>query len=572
MARPEVDSATGISSQGIRGRPSTWTPFGGRMIRRVAPTPPIDVRRADDRFHTRLAWLDSHHSFSFSRHYDPRNVGHGLLLVNNDDIVRAGTGFSTHPHQDMEIVTWVLSGELEHKDSAGQRRRHLPRPGPAHERRHGHLALGDEPVGGRGRPLRADVGAAPTPSGIDPGYEQLDVNAELDKGGLVPIASGPGPRRRHRHPPAGRRAVGRAAARRARRSPSPTPGYAHVFVAAGRVRHGGRRAGRAARPATRCGSPRRALRRWWSTTRREVPRCSSGRWEGRMTTILVAHDGRALPLVEEWPELLHIEPILDVAGDYVLVAGYGVQERVRLHRRATSRCPAPPACCRRARSCSPAPGGRTWCGSGSTGGGNSRCASFDAVAGRDALVPAPRRPAHGPHHWPSTTRARMYVNVHVGRHPAVRRRRAVVGADHRHRRRRPPGGDRARPSRPRAWPPPPGGWRSSDDYGRHLEDHRRRAARHLRPGRRGGRRHGVPVGVGGPRRHQAAVYRRPLHGPRRFGKCRGGLPRARSPATSTPAASPPPASSWWSAPPTAASSARRTAASSGNRSPPACPR
>jgi quercetin 2,3-dioxygenase len=84
-------------------------------------SPTIDVRRAADRFATRLDWLDSHHSFSFSRHYDPANTHHGLLLVNNDDVVRAGTGFSTHPHQDMEIVTWVLDGELEHKDSVGHR-------------------------------------------------------------------------------------------------------------------------------------------------------------------------------------------------------------------------------------------------------------------------------------------------------------------------------------------------------------------------------------------------------------------------------------------------------------------
>src|SRR5262245_44546640 len=81
----------------------------------------VDVRRAGERFHTRTSWLDSHHSFSFSRHYDPRNVNHGLLLVSNDDIVKPGTGCQTHPHEDMEIVTWVLSGELEHKDSVGNK-------------------------------------------------------------------------------------------------------------------------------------------------------------------------------------------------------------------------------------------------------------------------------------------------------------------------------------------------------------------------------------------------------------------------------------------------------------------
>ena len=77
----------------------------------------IDVRRNDERFHTKAGWLDSKHSFSFGRHHDPANTHHGLLLVSNDDWVRAGTGFDTHPHRDMEIVTWVLQGSLEHKDT-----------------------------------------------------------------------------------------------------------------------------------------------------------------------------------------------------------------------------------------------------------------------------------------------------------------------------------------------------------------------------------------------------------------------------------------------------------------------
>ena len=79
----------------------------------------IDVRRAGDRFHTQIDWLDSWHSFSFSNHYDPANTHHGLLLVNNDDVIHAGRGFGTHSHRDMEIVTWVLDGELEHRDSTG---------------------------------------------------------------------------------------------------------------------------------------------------------------------------------------------------------------------------------------------------------------------------------------------------------------------------------------------------------------------------------------------------------------------------------------------------------------------
>jgi redox-sensitive bicupin YhaK (pirin superfamily) len=82
-------------------------------------TPRVDIRRADERFKTAISWLGSKHSFSFGGHYDPANTHHGLLLVNNDDIVRAGSGFETHPHRDMEIVTWVLQGSLVHQDSTG---------------------------------------------------------------------------------------------------------------------------------------------------------------------------------------------------------------------------------------------------------------------------------------------------------------------------------------------------------------------------------------------------------------------------------------------------------------------
>jgi hypothetical protein len=151
----------------------------------------VDVRRAGDRFATRLPWLDSHHSFSFSRHYDPANTHHGLLLVNNDDVVRAGTGFSTHPHEDMEIVTWVLDGELEHKDSVGNRG--LLYPGLA-QRMSAGTGIWHSEMNPRGD---ADVHfvqmwVLPDTERVDPGYEQLDINGELAGGGLVPIASGRG--------------------------------------------------------------------------------------------------------------------------------------------------------------------------------------------------------------------------------------------------------------------------------------------------------------------------------------------------------------------------------------------
>jgi quercetin 2,3-dioxygenase len=82
-------------------------------------SPQVDVRRADERFTTQIGWLDSKHSFSFGSHYDHDNTHHGLLLVNNDDVVTPGFGFETHPHRDMEIVTWVMQGSLVHQDSTG---------------------------------------------------------------------------------------------------------------------------------------------------------------------------------------------------------------------------------------------------------------------------------------------------------------------------------------------------------------------------------------------------------------------------------------------------------------------
>jgi redox-sensitive bicupin YhaK (pirin superfamily) len=153
--------------------------------------PIIDVRRADSRFHTDIGWLDSYHSFSFSSHYDPDNVGHGLLIVNNDDRVRAATGFGTHAHQNMEIVTWVLSGEVEHRDSEGNHG--IIYPGLAQRMSAGsgirHSEMNPSPD--------TDVHflqmwVLPDTEGIAPGYEQLDISEAIASGNLVPIASGQG--------------------------------------------------------------------------------------------------------------------------------------------------------------------------------------------------------------------------------------------------------------------------------------------------------------------------------------------------------------------------------------------
>ena len=154
-------------------------------------TPTIDIRRADTRFKTKMGWLDSKHSFSFGHHYDPQNTHFGLLLVSNDDVVRAGTGFDTHPHRDMEIVTWVLEGELEHKDSQGNRG--LIVPGDAQRMSAGTGILHSEMNYSAKTDVRfVQMWVMPDTKSIAPGYQESHINTVIDSGQLVPIASGQG--------------------------------------------------------------------------------------------------------------------------------------------------------------------------------------------------------------------------------------------------------------------------------------------------------------------------------------------------------------------------------------------
>ncbi|MFZ0324830.1 MAG: pirin family protein [Actinomycetes bacterium] len=157
----------------------------------------VEVRRADQRFVTDFGWLDSKHSFSFGHHYDHANTHHGLLLVNNDDIVVPGTGFETHPHRDMEIVTWVLRGSLVHQDSTGHSG--VIYPGLAQRMSAGRGILHSEKndswrlEGGdtHDDPVHfVQMWVVPDEAGITPGYEQLEIDAELLSGGLVTVASG----------------------------------------------------------------------------------------------------------------------------------------------------------------------------------------------------------------------------------------------------------------------------------------------------------------------------------------------------------------------------------------------
>ncbi len=156
----------------------------------------VDIRRADDRAHTDWGWLDSKHSFSFGGHWDPANTHHGVLMVSNDDIVLPGTGFETHPHRDMEIVTWVVRGSLVHQDSTGHSG--VIYPGLAQRMSAGTGILHSE----KNDSWRLDgqrhdeavhfiqMWVVPDESGVVPGYEQLEIDGELMAGRLVPVASG----------------------------------------------------------------------------------------------------------------------------------------------------------------------------------------------------------------------------------------------------------------------------------------------------------------------------------------------------------------------------------------------
>ena len=163
----------------------------------MTSTPIIDIRRAVDRATTKISWLDSKHSFSFGSHYDPSNTHHGLLLVNNDDVVKPGTGFDTHPHRDMEIVTWVLRGSLVHQDSTGHSG--VIYPGLAQRMSAGRGILHSEKndswtlTGDATHPEPVhfvQMWVVPDEAGITPGYQQLEIDDEALRGKLVTIASG----------------------------------------------------------------------------------------------------------------------------------------------------------------------------------------------------------------------------------------------------------------------------------------------------------------------------------------------------------------------------------------------
>lgn len=193
-----------------------------------------DVRGGADRAATTTSWLNSQHSFSFGDHYDPANTHHGLLMVNNEDTLAPGAGFDTHPHRDMEIVTWVLDGELTHRDSLGNAG--VIYPGLAQRMSAGSGIQHSERNGSGSRPVHfVQMGVLPDEAGRTPGYQQQEVDDELAAGHLVTIASGI--RGRDGAITIGNRNVALHAAR-------PAPGasvvlpqapYLHLFVARGQL-------------------------------------------------------------------------------------------------------------------------------------------------------------------------------------------------------------------------------------------------------------------------------------------------------------------------------------------------
>jgi redox-sensitive bicupin YhaK (pirin superfamily) len=148
----------------------------------------LTVRHAAERGHANLGWLDSWHSFSFADYHDPAHMNFGPLRVINEDRIEPGQGFGTHGHRDMEIITYVLDGQLEHKDSMGNGS--IMSYGEVQRMSAGHGVQHSEFNPSKSAPVHLlQVWIQPSITGVEPGYEQKRFEAMDKRGRLRLIAS-----------------------------------------------------------------------------------------------------------------------------------------------------------------------------------------------------------------------------------------------------------------------------------------------------------------------------------------------------------------------------------------------
>ena len=148
----------------------------------------IELRPGAERGHAEHGWLNSFHSFSFADYYDPRHMGFGPLRVINEDRVQPGMGFGTHGHRDMEIISYVLDGELEHKDNMGNGS--IIVPGDVQRMSAGRGVMHSEYNPSPERPVHfLQIWIQPNRQGVKPSYEQKRIDGDLKRGRLALIAS-----------------------------------------------------------------------------------------------------------------------------------------------------------------------------------------------------------------------------------------------------------------------------------------------------------------------------------------------------------------------------------------------